>query len=275
MYQQPRKRRFTHLCGSSRSRRFAERAIEDSIRSGLSEERALKVYVDSVEGDVSMAAYFEVEGITTRFINMPKAKAKTKTYPWSVGDFEKFITLLEKPMYQAITSLYWQSGLSVSDEQRILFGGIKDEFEAEICPICLDFTSEGRHKTGVEFRTFFGPETIELLKRYFKAEGTPEGEDLLFPVTDRAIQKYYAVRARAMLGKYEGRNPMGEHTLRKKFRTNIVNAGCPESYAEYFMGHNLDSDLRKTYTNMSNDQWRTEYKKYLTAVAFKLPKAKT
>ena len=48
-------------------------------------------------------------------------------------------------MYQAITSLYWQSGLSVSDEQRILFGGIKDEFEAEICPICLDFTKNFRH----------------------------------------------------------------------------------------------------------------------------------
>ena len=29
---------------------------------------------------------------------------------------------------------------------------------------------------------------------------------------------------------------MAEHTIRKKFRTNIVNAGCPESYAEYFYG---------------------------------------
>jgi hypothetical protein len=122
-----------------------------------------------------MAAYFEVEGITTRFINMPKAKAKTKTYPWSVEDFEKFIALLEKPMYQAITSLYWQSGLSVSDEQRILFGGIKDEFEAEICPICLDFTSDGRHKTdnharckskmkGVSISTFFNKSCVEVMK---------------------------------------------------------------------------------------------------------------
>jgi integrase len=233
--------------------------------------KSIHGYINPIQ---SMAAYFEVEGITTRFINMPKAKVKTKPHPWTVTDFEKFMVLLQKPMYQSITSLYWQSGLSVSDEQRILFGGIKDEFEAEVCPICLDFTSEGRHKTGVEFRTFFGPETIELLKRYFKAEGTPEAEDLLFQVTDRAIQKYYAVRAREILGDYPGRNPMSEHTLRKKFRTNVVNAGCPESYAEYFMGHDLEGDLRKTYTNMSNDQWRAEYKKYLPALAFKVPKVK-
>jgi hypothetical protein len=32
---------------------FAEKAVAHSIRSGLSEEKALKVYVDSVEGDVS------------------------------------------------------------------------------------------------------------------------------------------------------------------------------------------------------------------------------
>ena len=50
---------------------------------------------------------------------------------------EKFIKLEKKPLYQVITGLYWQSGLSVGDATRILYGGIKDEFEAEVCPICL------------------------------------------------------------------------------------------------------------------------------------------
>jgi integrase len=232
--------------------------------------KSVHTYVNAIQ---SLALYFEVEGVTTRFTNMPTAEAETKPFPWDIPTFEKFIKLLEKPMYQSIGSLYWQSGLSVSDEQRILYGGVKDEFEKEICPICLDFTTEGRHKTGVKFRSFFGPETIELIKRYFKEHGTPEAEDPLFPVTDRAIQKYFAVRAKVILGKFEGHNPMGEHTLRAKFRTNIVNAGCPESYAEYFMAHDLgDSKMEKKYTLMSNDQWREEYRKYMPALAFKLPK---
>jgi hypothetical protein len=34
-------------------------------------------------------------GITTRFINMPKAKVKTKPHPCTVTDFEKFMNLLD------------------------------------------------------------------------------------------------------------------------------------------------------------------------------------
>jgi hypothetical protein len=234
------------------------------------EKKTVRTYVNALQ---SLASYFEVEGVTTRFTGMPPAKVKTKSYPWDLPTFEKFIRLLEKPMYQAVGALYWQSGLSVSDARRILYGGIKKEFEAGTCPVCLDFTSEGRHKTGVEFRSFFGQETIELIKRYFKENGTPKAEDPLFPVTDRAIQKYFAVRAKKILGHYEGRSAMGGHTLRKKFRTNVVNAGAPESYAEYWMGHDIDADLRKTYTLMSNEQWRVEYIKYVPALMFKLPKS--
>jgi hypothetical protein len=66
--------------------------------------KSIHTYINPVQ---SMAAYFEVEGITIRFINMPKAKAKTKLHPWTVTDFEKFMVLLEKPMYQAIT--FWHA----------------------------------------------------------------------------------------------------------------------------------------------------------------------
>jgi hypothetical protein len=251
--------------------RIARKTLQgfvDYLKSSGKSGNTVNTYVAAVQ---SMASFSETE-LTRKFVDIPKPKAKTKAYPWGVQMLEKFIKLEKKPLYQVITGLYWQSGLSVGDATRILYGGIKDEFEAEVCPICLDFTSEGRHKTGVEFRSFFGPETIELFKRYFKAEGTPEAEDPVFPVGERAIQKNYACIAEEILGSYEGRNPMAEHTIRKKFRTNIVNAGCPESYAEYFMGHNLGGDLRKTYTLMSNDQWRVEYKKVMPATAFKLPK---
>ena len=52
----------------------------------------------------------------------------------------------------------------------------------------------------------------------------------------------------------------------------LCKRSAPESYVEYWMGHDIDGDLRKTYTLMSNDQWRAEYAKCTPALAFKLPK---
>ena len=64
----------------------------------------------------------------------------------------------------------------------------------------LPFTSEGRHKTGVEFQSFFGPETIELIKCFLKENSTPEAEDPLFPGEWHGYPEVFRGESRKTLG---------------------------------------------------------------------------
>lgn len=231
--------------------------------------KTIRTYINAVQ---SFGSYYDVT-LTTKFIGLPKPHVLTKSHPWQRPELEKFIELLAVPSYQSMCSTFAQSGLSIIDTIDLHYIDIKEEFEAGICPIVLDFTknSKWRHKTEVEFRTFIGSETIELLKRHFKIN-PPEDNQPIFPVTDRAVQDYFARRAQKMLGAWPHRNPMSPHSVRKYYRKKMVNNGCPSEYVEYMMGHDVDTDLRITYTAMTNDEWRDEYKKFCGGLSFTLPK---
>lgn len=138
---------------------------------------------------------------------------------------------------------------SHQDILRLNYDTIKEEFEKGVVPLCLN--SSG-YKTGVDYRTFLEPEAVVLLKKCFQEKPPALGKPL-FPISGRGVQDYLVPRAKEMIGTWQHRNPMSPQSVRKGFRTAIVNDGCVESYAEQFMGHDLDSDLRKTYTFMSDD----------------------
>jgi integrase len=126
-------------------------------------------------------------------------------------------------------------------------------------------------QTPIPFRTFIGKATIKLLKTYFATLPEPLApKDLIFNISERNVQKRFVAVSKHLYGKYEFRNPAGTHSLRTIFRTFMVDAGCPESYVEYWMGHRLNSDLAKTYTAKSDDSFRESYRKVEKAVHFSL-----
>jgi len=226
--------------------------------------KTINTYMTAVQ---SLGSYFEIS-LTTKFLNVPRPRVQTKSHPWKPEEIANFIALLKGPLHQCTCATFYQSGLGISDTLLLTYGDIQKEYEAGIVPLCFDLA---RYKTGVEHRTFISTEAVELLHRHFKTNGVPKPDEHLFQITDRAIQGIFARRAKKLLKSWDYRNPMSPHSIRKGFRKMVVNAGCPESYAEYWMGHNLESDLRKTYTAMSTDEWRAEYSKYMTALSFKLP----
>lgn len=259
-----------------REKQFIARAVIRGFREYLEGLGLLPKSVLTIVSSLqSYGKYYEVT-LSTKFTQMPAPLVQTKSYPWTTEVYEKFLGLMETPMYRLLTALLYQSGLGIGDALALKYADIRSEFESDVVPVCLDFTSKGRHKTAVEHLTFVSTETVALLKAYFNAEGKPKSDDsLLFEISSRSVEEYYALRAEAIIGKYDGRNPMSPHSLRKFFRKSVVNSGCPESYAEYWEGHGLKSDLRKIYTAMSVDEWRIQYQKYVPALAFKIPNGET
>jgi hypothetical protein len=115
-------------------------------------------------------------------------------------------------------------------------------------------------------------------------------DDLIFKVSDVALETYFQRRARDFLTKdtpkakkhkrkYKKkgsiepteataptkpikklRNPCVPSSLRTAFRTFLTDGHVTNSVIEYLMGHNLTADLTKTYTNKSDDSWRETWK---------------
>lgn len=250
-----------------REKQFVGRKIMKAFREYLEAlGLAPKGILTRVGAVQSYGKYYEVV-ISTKYTQMPVPIVQTKSYPWTKEAFGQFMGLLETPMYQALESCLYQSGLGIGDALALKYKVIQEDYEAKTVPVCLDLV---RHKTTVEHRSFLSTESVELLKVYFEERGQMKPEDLLFPIQARSVEGYFALRAQKLLGGYEGRNPAGPHSIRKFFRTSVVNANCPESYAEYWEGHNLKADLRKTYTSMSNAQWSEQYQKYMKALSFEI-----
>jgi integrase len=250
-----------------RNKQFIARAIVKDYRKFLEKQvMAPKGVLAKVGALQSIGKYYEVT-ISTKYSQMPAPIVQTKSYAWTKETFGQFMGFMETPMYRALTSCLYQSGLGIGDALALPFKVIQEDFEAGTIPICLDLI---RHKTSVEHVTFFSTESVNLLKAYFEAEGTPKLEGLIFPVKDRSVEGYFSLRSHRLLGDYGARNPSGPHSLRKFYRKSVVNAGCPESYAEYWEGHNLKADLRKIYTSMSPAEWREQYRKYMPALSFEI-----
>ncbi len=254
---------------AKREKRFVARAILNDFAKHLSTTGLSPNSVNAVFGAIhSLGKYYEVP-ISNKFLKeIPAPIAQTKSFAWTIEAFEKFSVLLEKPMYRALDACSFQSSLGIKDLLGLTYGKIQREFEAGIVPLCLSCV---RQKTSVEHRTFLGPESIQLLKAYFDLEGTPEPEEKIFPVTARTVQAVFANRAHKLIGDWPYRNPLGIHSRRKFFRKQLVKVGeCPSEFAEYFMAHKLKADIRKTYSEMSDDEWRDVYRKYMRYLSFRI-----
>lgn len=148
---------------------------------------------------------------------------------------------------------------------------LRTSFKA-VVPLCLNLVRHKTRKYEVKFRTFLGSQSIDYFNAYLSSSNKSYNDnDRLFKISSTAIETFFARRALTFLGKedYEGRNPCCPSSLRAAFRTFLVDAGCPSEYVEYLMGHNLTQDLKKQYTNKSDDSWRETYHKYEPFVTFK------
>jgi integrase len=248
----------------------AEKTVKDFV-AYLQEKnlspKTIRCYVAAIQG---LAQYFfRFAIINTRYVNMPPPVTKSRKHPWTLETVTQFINTFDEPMYRALACLLFQSGLSLREALNLRYGDIAEELEKRITPLCLDFTTTGRRKTGQPFLTFVGKWTCEQLRNYLKWKRI-QPEDKLFPVTKEAVDAYFRRQALRFLGQWHGRCPARPHSLRSAFKTILKDSGAiDEKDVEYFMGHKL-GDIEKIYTERSIEQWRAIYAK---AEPFLTPKA--
>jgi integrase len=243
--------------------RVAEKTLSSFIKSlqdeGLS-RKATRLYASAVQ---SLFKYLRVP-ITLKLTGLPKNTPEVEMYAWkNANRVEQFVSLFDDIMYRTIAASDFQSGLALGDLLGLRFGDIKTEFEGHVLPLALTFTIKGREKTEVRFRTYVGRWTMDLLTQYLKDKNL-DAEARLFPVTPEAVDSAFRTTARKFLGEawQKGRNPCSPGSLRHAFRTMCVKSEVLETVeTEYFMGHELGSNVQAIYLSRDVDDWRQVYSK--------------
>jgi integrase len=185
-------------------------------------------------------------------------------YAWkNANRVEQFVSLMDDIMYRTIAVLAFQSGLSLGDLLSLKYEDVKTDFEGHVLPLALSFTMEGREKTEVRFRTYVGRWAVDLLTVYLKGKNL-EAAARLFPVTPEAVDSAFRTTARKYLGEawHRGRNPCSPSSLRHGFKTLAVKSEVLETVeVEFFMGHELGSNVEAIYLSRDVDDWRETYSK--------------
>jgi integrase len=228
--------------------------------------KTIRSYVASVQ---ALASYYKLDfSAADARLPPPNIDPQNRKYFWTMPNVQKFVSVLNSPIHECLAMMFIQSGLDCSTTLSLRYSDVRDELESGVEPIVLELE---RVKTQTPFVTCLGSLGIKYLRRYLTIHGKLSENDLIFPISEQAVDDYFRRHAQSFLGHSISkgkRNPASPHSLRTGFRTLMRRSGCPEEFLEYFMGHDLNGDLRKTYTNMSSDDWRNEYRKYEGAVSF-------
>jgi len=218
--------------------------------------------------------------LTLKYAGLPKAEVQSTKEEWTLKLIREFYEAMDKPVYRAVLAVIFQSGLALEDLLSLKYGIIKDEFNANVTPLCLKLT---RKKTDVSFYTFLGEDAVKALTEYFAETGVPKDNQPIFhrevnpkkpgedfkPLTKAGIEKYFLRRAKKSLPSWTGSNPRRPHSLRAAFQKLLVLAGCPEIFTEYFMGHSVEKN-KAAYIiqGLSKEQLREQYAKFESALSF-------
>ena len=95
----------------------------------------------------------------------PVEKPINHKHEWTIEQIKKFVDSAGTYRDKAIIVCLFQSGLGVNELTQLNYEHIQDEFEKGILPICLKLV---RQKTGVEFKTFFGRDSVKYLRLYLE-----------------------------------------------------------------------------------------------------------
>lgn len=251
-------------------KKFPNRDLSKSYGDYLVEknfaDKTVRAYVGSIQ---SLFKFYEIP-ITMAYAGLPSASVENPKFNWSLQLVGDFIQSFDTPLYRCLGVWFLQSGLSNIDLLKMTYGKVRQQYENDVSPICLNMVRWKTRKSGNPFRTFIGAQGIKFFREFY--ESLPHAldvDDALFKISDNAIEYYFARRAREFLPKgFEKRNPCCPSSLRTGFRTFLSGAKVDSSIIEYWMGHNLTADLSKTYTNKSDDSWRATWKESEKALTF-------
>jgi len=224
--------------------------------------KTIRAYLSAVQ---SLARYYEIP-MSMRYVRMPASIPVSDKFPWTLKEFATFVDVIKRLDVKSLAVTLFQSGLAVSDVLALTYEDIKREYEQSIVPLCLDLV---RIKTDTPHMTFIGSLGFSYLKRCLESRGRLRAEEPLYTLSHRVIDLHFERAAKRLMGSWRGQNPMRPHSLRAAFRTLLGDAGCPETYTEFWMGHSM-GDIKKIYVSKRREGWRAEYRKWEPYLTFKV-----
>jgi integrase len=243
--------------------------------------KTINCYVSSVRSLVSFIYDYEYN-IPVRGIGLPNPEVISSKNPWTLESISKFLKPM-KPRYKALGACIFQSGQGLQEILSLSYGDIQSEFERGTRPLMLTLK---RQKTGVQYVSFLGSVSLDLLTEYFKEEGKPKSHERLFPIEEETVERYFSRRARKLIKPekesqssqepkttkpWKCNCPMRPHSLRSAFEKLLVKGHVSESYCDYMMGHKINA-LKDAYiiSGMSPEEWRQEYRNFEKFLTFEI-----
>lgn len=184
---------------------------------------------------------------------------------------------------KAVILCLWQSGMSIGDLLDLNIGDVMVEDpirgSLEDPPLLIKLS---RKKSGVDYRTFFGQDACEMLKRYLdereRSIGDFERSDPLFLQQRKKDEEGYKRLTKAAVEMMFRRlalksgivseekmeeadfNPARPHALRAGFSSVLKEEGVNQSIIDGLTGHSVGYD--SAYHNFSDKQLRELYQEH-------------
>jgi hypothetical protein len=206
--------------------------------------------------------------VSARFITLPPPleKPTNHKHEWTREQIKSFVDAAPTYRDKAVIVALFQSGLGVNELANLNYGTIQDEYERGTVPLCLRLV---RQKTGVEFKTFFGADTLKYLRLYLATRRSLTTSTPLFTksgskarITTAAIQQRFSEIAENVTfikkeDLAEGYKPCRPHSLRAAFTSQLVNK-VSDKLIEFWMGHSI-GEVARAYLNMPTEELRKLY----------------
>jgi site-specific recombinase XerD len=212
---------------------------------------------------------FKNYAIDPSLLNIPKyiPVKKNRKHAWTLEEMREFVDKARSVRDKAFIMCSFQSGLDVDTLLKLNYGDVMKDLEANKLPVLID-VPQGRSKTGLPFKTFFGADAMYYLRIYLDTRNNLQHDSPLFTkigsekrLTYEGIYKRIDALANQMSfikdWELEGWNPVRIHSLRSAF-SSCLTGKMSDKLIEFLMGHSLGSS-EKHYLQLPEEELRHLY----------------
>jgi site-specific recombinase XerD len=262
---------YNWLIKEAPKRRTIGRGKTEVVDKGVSSKMA-HCYVNAVR---SFYSTFDVFVKLKGRSSLPKARVVNKRMLVSNMEVKRLVDNARNPRDRAIILTLFQSGMDVSTLCSLKYGDMTEGLSRNDHPLKLELY---RQKSGTEFYTFIGRDTIEAVRAYIndvtardlkfnpktplflKESNKLKQREGIAPQHVQSMLKHVAMKAGFVDKHLNGKdfNPLSPHALRESFGSIMTGQGVPDTVVDFWLGHEI-GELAEAYKAAKFEDVRNMY----------------
>lgn len=243
----------------------------EEVGKGLSSKSA-HAYIGAIR---SFYSTFDIVVQMKGRSKLPRPRVMNKRMILNNMDVKRVIDHVGSLRDRAMILVMFQSGMDVSTLCALKYGDVSEGMAKNEHPLKLDLQ---RPKTGVDYYTFLGKDSVEALKAYLNDlrmrgitlnQNSPlflkEGSKALTKqgLTTNLVQNMLrdvAIKSGFVDGSMNGKhfNPLGPHALRESFGSIMTNKGVPDTIVDFWLGHEI-GEMAEAYKRGQFEELKRMY----------------